>query len=107
MGPLVRTIAFSVVVPGTVAGLIPWGLLALEPGAWRLGAAALGWLGAVPIAFGVWLYAWCAWRFATAGRGTPSPHDPPHELVTTGPYARSPAVLGVGVGSPGFRAGEG
>lgn len=89
MAPLVRTMAFTVVVPGTVAGLIPWALLALEPSAWRLGAAVLGWLGSVPIAFGVWLYAWCAWRFATAGRGTPSPHDPPRELVTTGPYARS------------------
>ena len=89
IGPLAHTVAFTVVVPGTVAGLIPWGLLALEPSAWRIGAAVLGWLGAAPIAFGVWLYAWCAWGFATAGRGTPSPHDPPRELVTTGPYARS------------------
>ena len=89
IGPLARTVAFTVVVPGTVAGLIPWGLLALEPSDWRLGAAALGWLGAVPITFGVGLYAWCAWGFATAGRGTPSPHDPPRELVTSGPYARS------------------
>ena len=89
MGPIVRTLVFTVVVPGTVAGVIPWGLLALEPSAWRLGATWLGWLGAAPIAFGVWLYAWCAWGFATVGRGTPSPHDPPRALVTDGPYARS------------------
>ncbi|TVR85994.1 MAG: isoprenylcysteine carboxylmethyltransferase family protein [Trueperaceae bacterium] len=89
MGPLARTLVFTVIVPGTVAGLIPWGLLALEPSGWRLDAALLGWLGAVPITFGVGLYAWCGWGFATAGRGTPSPHDPPRELVTTGPYARS------------------
>lgn len=89
IGPLARTLAFTVVVPGTVAGAIPWGLLALEPSAWRLGGAALGLLGAAPIAFGVVLYAWCAWGFATAGRGTPSPHDPPRTLVTSGPYARS------------------
>ncbi len=84
-----RTLVFTVIVPGTVAGLIPWGLLALEPSDWRLTVAALRWFGVAPIALGVALYAWCAWGFATSGRGTPSPHDPPRALVTSGPYARS------------------
>lgn len=35
------------------------------------------------------------WEFASRGRGTPLPYDPPRELVTTGPYAwvRNPMQL--------------
>jgi protein-S-isoprenylcysteine O-methyltransferase Ste14 len=32
------------------------------------------------------------WEFASRGRGTPLPYDPPRTLVTTGPYARTKPV---------------
>jgi protein-S-isoprenylcysteine O-methyltransferase Ste14 len=62
---LVRNVAFTVVVPGSGAVLIPWAILRRHP------PAATEWPGLVPIALGAGLYAWCAWVFATVGRGTP------------------------------------
>jgi protein-S-isoprenylcysteine O-methyltransferase Ste14 len=46
---------------------------------------------------GVAIYLWCAWDFATAGRGTPSPTDPPRALVERGLYrfSRNPMYVGV------------
>lgn len=60
-------------------------------------------MGIAPLVIGLGLYVWTAWSFATQGRGTPAPWDPPRKLVTTGPYAisRNPmyaAVVAVVVG---------
>jgi protein-S-isoprenylcysteine O-methyltransferase Ste14 len=45
----------------------------------------------------VGIYLWCAWDFATAGRGTPLPQDPPRALVARGLYrfSRNPMYVGV------------
>lgn len=81
-----KTLLWSILVPGTVAVLIPywllssgWASFALRLGAWRF-------LGLPPMLLGALIYCWCAWDFTFAGKGTPAPFDPPQELVVKGPY---------------------
>lgn len=41
---------------------------------------------------------WCIFTFATIGKGTPAPFDPPRRLVIRGPYCfvRNPMYIGAG-----------
>ena len=41
---------------------------------------------------------WCVYTFASVGRGTPAPFDPPKRLVITGPYyyVRNPMYMAAG-----------
>lgn len=89
-----KTLLFTVLVPGTVAGLVPY---------WIRSAAgdvpAQAWLRAlalVPALVGVVFYSWCALDFARAA-GTPAPIDPPKQLVARGLYrfSRNPMYVGV------------
>jgi protein-S-isoprenylcysteine O-methyltransferase Ste14 len=98
---LVKTAIFTVLVPGTVGGYVPYrltrGAVARPPADW------IGYVGLLPLAFGVALYLRSAWHFAVTGLGTPAPIDPPKTLVVRGPYrlTRNPmyvAVLSVLVG---------
>jgi protein-S-isoprenylcysteine O-methyltransferase Ste14 len=89
-----RAALFIIVVPGAVAGWLPWyfagrprlATLELQP---HVVAGALlvviGWAGLL----------WCTKDFATRGRGTPSPLDPPRALVTNGlyRYVRNPMYV--------------
>ena len=90
-----KNLLFTVLVPGTVAGWVPWGMVRrrglVVAGGWPLPAGAL--LGAAGIA----IYLWCLWDFAVAGRGTPAPIDPPTRLVVRGlyRYVRNPMYVGV------------
>jgi protein-S-isoprenylcysteine O-methyltransferase Ste14 len=95
LGPLIKTAIFTVLVPGTVGGYIPYRLLAGSRRTWDLGA--FRYLGLIPIALGAAVYLWCAWNFAVTGRGTPAPIDPPKELVARGLYrwVRNPMYVGV------------
>ena len=50
------------------------------------------------LAVGIGLWVWCVvWFRRAGGGGTPVPFNPPHELVTVGPYAwmRNPMLTGV------------
>jgi protein-S-isoprenylcysteine O-methyltransferase Ste14 len=53
--------------------------------------------GALLLLAGLALWAWTVRLFATIGRGTLAPWDPPTELVTDGPYryVRNPMITGV------------
>jgi protein-S-isoprenylcysteine O-methyltransferase Ste14 len=82
---LLRVALFAVLMPGFALGLGPlWMLRSGWGGRVALGPLhALGW---IPLAAGVALMLWCWYDFATRGRGTPAPYDPPTRLVTAGPY---------------------
>lgn len=84
MSPFLRTLVFTVVVPGFWTALVPY---------WVVGRRLqLNWSGAAVaggllVAAGVGLYLMCAfWEFALRGSGTPAVFDPPKELVVQGPY---------------------
>lgn len=92
--PIVKTILFSILVPGTVAGLVP---------CWLIGGftmpqnAFLSWVGIILIACGTAIYLRCAWEFAVRGLGTPAPIAPTRFLVTTAlhRHVRNPMYIGV------------
>lgn len=90
-----RAIRFTVLVPGTIAGVVPAALGYATGGAWS--APFWRWLGLVPLALGLGLYGWTAGLFAVRGRGTPGPWDPPRRLVIEGPYrvSRNPMYVAV------------
>ncbi len=91
-----KTLIFTFLVPGTVAGIVPWLLLQssgevanLTPSLWLIGL--------LPLLLGVGLYFWCAGAFTFIGKGTPAPIDAPIFLVREGPYqwVRNPMYLAV------------
>ena len=89
---------FLVVVPGVVAGLVPWLLTG-----WRVEEpipywAALRVVGAVLIVAGVGVLLHAFARFVVEGLGTPAPVAPTEHLVVGGlyRYVRNPMYLAVG-----------
>jgi len=92
---VLKTVIFTVVVPGTVTLWIPFRWLLPRGATPVMWGAAL--VGVAPLVLGVALYFWCAWEFAWRGLGTPAPIDPPKILVARGPYrvVRNPMYAGV------------
>jgi protein-S-isoprenylcysteine O-methyltransferase Ste14 len=87
---------FTIAVPGTVSGLVPW----LITG-WRR-ADTFGWPGAWPlgillVALGLPVLLAAIFKFATAGLGTPLPAAPTTHLVISGPhrFVRNPMYIAV------------
>jgi protein-S-isoprenylcysteine O-methyltransferase Ste14 len=60
-------------------------------------------VGIVLVVLGGALAIWCVLAFATLGRGTPAPFDPPRLLVVRGPYryVRNPMYLGAAIALAG------
>lgn len=92
-----RNVLFVIVVPGTVAGLIPWLITRWNmepwgPWPWLVVAVAVG-----LIAAGVAFLLHAVWRFASEGRGTPAPVAPTEHLVVGGAYrhVRNPMYIAV------------
>lgn len=94
LGPILQTIVFTIVVPGSVLVLIPRWVVGGFPNPQR---DALTAVGVVTIAAGVAIYFRCAWEFAVRGLGTPAPIAPTKFLVTTAlhRYVRNPMYIGV------------
>lgn len=88
-----KNLIFTIFVPGTVAVYVPVFVFSHEPAQLSLKALA----GALLLAIGGAIYLWCLWDFASAGRGTPAPIDPPKHLVVRGlyRYSRNPMYVGV------------
>jgi protein-S-isoprenylcysteine O-methyltransferase Ste14 len=107
IGPLLKTLVFTIVVPGTVAVVIPRYLI----GGFSVPAfGPLPAFGFMAIVLGACIYFRCAWEFAVRGLGTPAPIAPTKFLVVSGlhRYVRNPMYVGVAlviVGEAGlFRA---
>ncbi len=82
-----RSLFFTILAPGSVAGLIPWLLLkssgqsiSLTPSIWLIGL--------LPFIAGLALFFWCNGLFTFVGKGTLAPIDAPIFLVRAGPYQR-------------------
>jgi protein-S-isoprenylcysteine O-methyltransferase Ste14 len=90
-----KTLVFTVFVPGTVAGYVPWRL--------RQNAAPVTgaeWAAIIVIAIGIAIYLHTAfWGFALIGGGTPAPIAPTKILVVKGlhRFVRNPMYIGVGL----------
>lgn len=89
---LIGSLIFTVVMPGAVAGLIPYLIGSRNAPAGGL----IGIIGAVLIIIGAAIYFWCLYEFIRA-RGTPAPIAPTEDMVHRGlyRYVRNPMYLGV------------
>ena len=91
-----KTLIFTIVVPGTVLGIVPW-LVLQSSGEAVMPSFSVWLIGLLPFVVGIILYFWCAGAFTFIGRGTPAPIDEPVFLVRSGPYrwVRNPMYIGV------------
>jgi protein-S-isoprenylcysteine O-methyltransferase Ste14 len=94
---LLGSLAFLVLVPGTVVLLVPWWLTRwrMQPALLGLGAARLAGAALCLAAAGVLLDSFA--RFALRGKGTPAPVLPTRHLVVSGLYrhVRNPMYVAV------------
>ena len=88
-----KNLLFTLLLPGTVAGYVPWLMTRNDSFTWGAGTA----LALLLFATGGAIYSWCVWDFAAFGRGTPAPIDAPKRLVVRGlyRYTRNPMYVGV------------
>ena len=92
-----RALFFVFLLPGTVAGYVPYRLLRAS-GHLRLPAFDLSSVCASLLAaLGALVLLRCVWDFFAAGKGTLAPVDPPRFLVVRGlyRYTRNPMYNGV------------
>lgn len=92
----IRSVLWTVAMPGMIAGYLPWRYLGLRDA--RIDRSnPVHVLACAFIAAGAALLAACIVEFARSGRGTLSPVDPPRRLVVRGlyRYVRNPMYLSV------------
>ena len=96
---LVRTVTYATLFIGLVLIYLPARVLSwsgiVRPAVIEAPQVAGMVFGAVGAAVALW----CIFTFATIGRGTPAPFDPPRRLVIQGPYrfVRNPMYIGAGI----------
>ncbi len=94
-----RAVTWAALFIGFVLIYLPGRLLSwtgiVRPAAMEVPQVA----GMVIGAAGAAVALWCIFTFATIGRGTPAPFDPPRRLVIRGPYrfVRNPIYVGAGL----------
>lgn len=91
-----RSLLWTILMPGVVAGYLPWRYFGVREVQLDFAHPA-HLLGVLCIAIGAVLLGACIVEFARRGRGTLSPLDPPRELVVRGlyRYVRNPMYLSV------------
>jgi protein-S-isoprenylcysteine O-methyltransferase Ste14 len=98
-----RAVTYATLFIGLVliylpARLLTWSGLVSPPaiGVPQIAGMVIGALGAT-------IALWCILTFATVGRGTAAPFDPPRRLVLRGPYrfVRNPMYIGAGIALTG------
>ena len=91
------SLAFLILAPGLVAGLIPWLITDWQPLPPSSGPGVLRWTGLIPIAAGLAVVLEAFARFAWEGLGTPAPVAPTRTLVVSGFYrfVRNPMYVAV------------
>ena len=91
-----RTVLFTILVPGTELVLLPLVVVLLGLGP-QLELGPARYSGLVPLLAGLVIIVRCFVEFVRRGRGTPAPYDPPRELVVAGlyRYVRNPQYVGV------------
>lgn len=94
--------AFAIVIlPVTMTVIIPRWVIRGNAIVFRMPAGPLDWLsivaGVLAFVAGLVLFVSTVFLFATRGRGTLAPWDPPSRLVVDGPYryVRNPMIAGV------------
>jgi protein-S-isoprenylcysteine O-methyltransferase Ste14 len=90
---LIKTLVFTLVMPGTVGLYVPQ---ALKNNATKV-PPVFEWVGLGLFICGAAIYLWCAWDFVSKGLGTPAPIDAPRVLLVKGLYrfTRNPMYVGV------------
>jgi protein-S-isoprenylcysteine O-methyltransferase Ste14 len=103
LGPILKTLLFTILVPGFVTVYVPYILLGRT---YTPGHGPLVWLGILCAIIGAAIYFRCAWEFAVRGLGTPAPIAPTKFLVVTGlhRYVRNPMYIGVALAIMGEAA---
>jgi protein-S-isoprenylcysteine O-methyltransferase Ste14 len=94
--PVLGSLLFVVVVPGTVGVLLPWAITRWMPAAWGPWPLVVA-IAAGLIIAGAAVLLHAVWRFAVEGLGTPSPTAPTESLVVSGAYryVRNPMYVAV------------
>jgi protein-S-isoprenylcysteine O-methyltransferase Ste14 len=94
---IARHLLSIAILPFTVTVLIPWWLHESVVATRTWPERTLMGAGCVVIAAGLVLFGASLRRFATEGKGTLAPWDPPQRFVVTGPYryVRNPMISGV------------
>jgi protein-S-isoprenylcysteine O-methyltransferase Ste14 len=92
---LLRSIFFTLLLPGTVTILIPYWIITTR--GLRISSSSLRYFGLLLIVIGAAGLLWCIWNFFSEGRGTLAPVDPPKYLVARGlyQYVRNPMYVAV------------
>ena len=91
------TVVFTIVVPGSVVGLVPYLISRWELRPPLLGLGPTRWLGFAIFVIAIPPFADFLARFVREGHGTPAPIAPTRQLVVGGVYryVRNPAYVAV------------